>query len=97
MHTQVQSTDATIDCTAAGSCVLFAANRQDYGAERVAMPIGFGAGAATPPVAVAGTTATRTLAFTGAGSRTVPMTVTGGALLLVGGALVLLPRRRRAA
>ena len=97
MHTQVQSTDSTIDCAAAGSCVLFAANRQDYGAERAALPIGFTAGAARLPLTVAGAAATRTLAFTGAGASAVPMTVAGGALLLVGGALVLLARRRRVA
>jgi LPXTG-motif cell wall-anchored protein len=97
LHTQVQSTDSTIDCAAAGSCVLFAANRQDFGGERVAMPIEFSAGTQQPPIEVAGKGATRALAFTGAGSRTVPMTVTGIALLLAGGALVLLARRRRTA
>ena len=100
MHTHVESTDSTIDCGVAGSCVLFAANRQDYGDERVAMPIAFTAGTTTqqlPPVEVKGESATRALAFTGAGASTVPLSIAGFALLLVGGALLLVSRRRRVA
>src|SRR4051794_23283329 len=106
MHTHVDSTDATIDCGATGpGCVLFAANRNDYGDERVAVAITFVTGATTggptggpadaPAETVTVVPATRTLAFTGAGSRVVPLAVTGLSLLLAGGLLVLLTRRRR--
>ncbi len=91
IHTEVQGTEGPIDCSAAGSCVLFAANRNDYGAERAEMPITFAAG-----VDVLGASKTRALAFTGAGGATVPTAVIGVGLLLVGGALVLLARKRAA-
>lgn len=95
MHTQVDSFDATVDCSATGpGCVLFAANRNDYGAERAVMPITFGS-AGGPGVEVAGVQTTRALAFTGAGSRTLPLALTGFSLVLIGGVLVLLSRRRR--
>jgi hypothetical protein len=97
IHAQVQSTDATIDCAGdTAGCVLFAANRNDYGAERVSMPIAFATTSPTTiPVVVAGVSTTRALAFTGAGSSTGPIAWTGFALLLVGAALVLVTRRRR--
>jgi hypothetical protein len=100
MHTQVHSTDSTIDCAAAGSCVLFAANRQDFGAERAALPITFTSSGGAPPgltIGAKGESATRALAFTGAGARTVPLAVIGSTLVLVGGVLLLMSRRRRVA
>jgi uncharacterized protein (TIGR04145 family) len=90
MHTQVQGTDGPIDCSVDGSCVLFAANRSDYGVERTSVPIEFTSG-----VVVGGVSQTRALAFTGAGSSTGPATIAGIALVLAGGALLLLARRRR--
>ena len=96
IHAEVQSTDATIDCVGGAGCVLFAANRNDYGAERASMPIAFAADAdAAAVIEVEGITTTRALAFTGAGSSTGPLAGAGIALVLVGGALVLLSRRRR--
>ncbi len=89
LHTQVQTTDGVLDCSAAGSCDLFAANRHDYGVERASTPIAF-VGAE-----VAGISQSRTLAFTGAGGATMPTAFFGLASLLVGGAFVLLARRRR--
>jgi LPXTG-motif cell wall-anchored protein len=92
----VRSTDATIDCAGAGAgCVLLAANRNEYGDERVSLPISFTTG--TPPtVVIPGVSSPRALAFTGAGSSTQPLALTGIALLMIGGALVLVSRRRRA-
>jgi hypothetical protein len=95
LHTQVETTDGTLDCSAAGSCVLFAANRNDYGAEQAAVPLEFGTGSGTGPgVEVAGISQTRALAFTGAGAATMPTTLAGVALLVVGGVLLLLAKRR---
>jgi Neocarzinostatin family len=93
MRTHVQSDDATIDCTAGPGCVLFAANRNDYGEERASLAIAFGTGTTGGSGDVR---EIRALAFTGAGSRAVPLAVTGLSLLLVGGLIVLLTRRRRA-
>jgi LPXTG-motif cell wall-anchored protein len=73
--------------------VLFAANRNDYGAERVSMPIPFAESPAT--VVIVGVNTTHALAFTGAGSSTGPVAWTGFALLLVGGALLIVARRRQ--
>ena len=100
MHTQVETAQGTLDCSAAGSCVLLAANRNDYVVERVSTPIEFvgaagAAGVAGPEVRVEGISQTRALAFTGAGGGTAPTALAGFALLLVGGALVLLARRGR--
>lgn len=94
IHTEVQGTDGPIDCSASGSCVLFAANRTDYGVERAEVPIAFAAGAG---VEVRAAAQTRALAFTGAGGATLPTAVIGFGLLLVGGALVLLARKRAVA
>ena len=91
LHTQVQTTDGVLDCSVDGSCNLFAANRVDYVDERASTPIAF----AGVGVEVAGAEQTRALAFTGAGASTMPTALAGLALLVVGGALVLLARRRR--
>jgi LPXTG-motif cell wall-anchored protein len=88
LHTPVLTTDGSLDCGAAGSCELFAANRNDYATERAAISIDF---AATPTGRIA---PTRALASTGAGAATAPVTIAGFALLLLGSALVLLGRRR---
>jgi hypothetical protein len=92
LHTQVDTTDGVLDCSVDGSCNLFAANRTDYVAERAATPIAFVGGG----VEVAGKEQTRALAFTGAGAATMPTALIGLTLLVFGGALVLLARRRRA-
>lgn len=89
IHAEVQTTDATIDCAGGTACMLFAANRNDYGAERASDPITFA------PGGVAGVLVARSLAFTGAGSSTRPLTIAGFGLVLAGGALVLVSRRRR--
>jgi hypothetical protein len=89
VHTQVQGTDGPIDCSVDGSCVLFAANRRDYGVERTSIPIGF-----APGIVVEGASQTRALAFTGAGSSTVPAAVAGIGVLLGGGGLRLPPPPR---
>jgi hypothetical protein len=96
MHTEVDGTEGPINCSGSGSCVLFAANRTDYGAERAEMPITFAAGGGRD-VDVLGASRTRALAFTGAGGGTMPTAVVGLGLLLVGGALVLLARKRAVA
>ncbi len=97
MHTKVETVQGTIDCSAAGSCVLLAANRADYVVERASTPIEFDGAAevAGGEVRVEGISQTRALAFTGAGGGTAPTALAGFALLLVGGALVLLSRRGR--
>ncbi|MDQ1432162.1 MAG: hypothetical protein QOF40_2764 [Actinomycetota bacterium] len=96
IHAQVQSTDVTIDCAGgATGCVLFAANRNDYDAERVGIPVTFASTGIPAPVHLTGVSPARALAFTGAGSSTQPLALAGIALLLVGGALVLVSRRRR--
>ncbi len=74
--------------------MLFAANRNDYGVERAddadRVHRGRRGGRARS------ISQTRALAFTGAGGATLPTAVIGFALLLVGGALVLLARKRAA-
>ena len=95
LHMQVQTTNGALDCSAPGACVLFAANRNDYGAERTSVPIEFGS-PGTVAVQVEGISQTRTLAFTGAGSSTMPTAIVGVSLLVLGGALLLLARRRNA-
>jgi hypothetical protein len=100
LHTEVQGTDGAIDCSAAGSCILFAANRNDYGLERASVPIVF-AGANTEEntdvgVRVLGATATRALAFTGAGGATMPTAMVAFGMLIVGGVLLLLAKKRSA-
>jgi hypothetical protein len=92
LHTEVQTTDGPLDCGAPGACDLVAGNRDEWGAERTAVPIDFG-GVGGGLVAAPGA---RALAFTGAGGATVPSAVIGLVLLLAGAALVLLARRRRA-
>jgi hypothetical protein len=91
LHTEVQTTDGVLECSAAGSCDLFAANRNDYGVERASAPTEFASG----EVEVKGISQRRMLAFTGVGGTTVPTAMLGLTLLLVGGALVLLAQRRR--
>jgi hypothetical protein len=88
VHTTVQSASGAIACGAPGACVVFVANVSDYQNERVSLPlefVGVGVGAAE---------ATRALAFTGAGSDTVPEAAIGFGLVLLGAVLVLLTRRR---
>ena len=92
------STIAVIDgpsscADAFGTCVLRVQSLDDL-LVRADVPLGFGPTGVTPPVDVP---PTRTLAFTGAGATTVPMAALGFGLLLVGGALLLLARRRAAA
>ena len=94
LHTTVETTQDTLDCSAAGVCMLFAANRADYAVERTSTPIEF-AGVAGTEVRVEGISQTRALAFTGAGGGTAPTALAGFVLLLVGGVLVLLTRRGR--
>jgi hypothetical protein len=61
------------------------------------VPLEFGTGSGTAPgVEVAGISQTRALAFTGAGAATMPTTLAGVALLVVGGVLLLLAKRRTA-
>ena len=76
-----QSQDATVDCaTVEGGCVLFAANRQDYGAERASVPLVLAGGAAL-------------LAFTGGAH--VQFAYAGAAALGLGLLVLLLVRRRQ--
>jgi hypothetical protein len=96
LHTTVETTDGDLDCSVDGSCVLFAANRNDYAVERASAPIEFASSGSTPGIEVAGISQTRALAFTGAGAATMPTALVGLGLLLFGGALVLLARRRAA-
>jgi hypothetical protein len=81
----------TIDCTTvAGGCVIFAANRADYGAERNSVPIVFAPSALPPDTTVAGA-----LAFTGGGDRRL---LWGGlGAVLAGAVLLVVTRRRRTA
>jgi Neocarzinostatin family len=97
IHAQFQSVDAVVDCPSEpNGCVLLAANREDYGAERVTTPIVFAvAGATLAGATVAGESTTRTLAFTGAGSSTAPLAVVGGGALVLGIVLLVATRRRR--
>ncbi|HEY3669522.1 MAG TPA: neocarzinostatin apoprotein domain-containing protein [Acidimicrobiia bacterium] len=78
-----------------GTCVIRARSLDDL-LVVADVPIGFGPtpmpGPTEPPVDLP----TRTLAFTGAGASTVPTAGLGFALLLVGGVLLLLARRRAA-
>ena len=86
LHTSFQTIDHTVDClTEPSGCVLFAANRDDYGAERTAVPLVFAGTIVTPA---------RALAFTGAGSDTRPLAIGGVAAILLGLALIALQRRR---
>jgi hypothetical protein len=72
---------STVDCTTVeGGCVLFAANRDDYGAERVA-------------VALEWAGSIRLLAFTGADDR--PLVLAGTVLLGLGVTCLAVARRRR--
>ena len=76
-----QSQDATVDCaTVEGGCVLFAANRQDYGAERASVPLVLAGGPAL-------------LAFTGGAH--VQFAYAGAAALGLGLLVLLLVRRRQ--
>ncbi len=76
-----QSQDATIDCaTVEGGCVIFAANRQDYGFDRASVPLELVGGAAL-------------LAFTGGAH--VQFAYAGVAALGLGLLVLLLVRRRR--
>jgi hypothetical protein len=78
-----QSQDATIDCaTVEGGCVLFAANRQDYGYERASVPLEL--------AGVAGL-----LAFTG--GTHLGLAYSGAAALGLGLLVLLFARRRRTA
>ncbi len=87
IHRQFETTEATVDCTTEPSgCVLFAANREDYGFERATVAIVFDS---TVIVAHA-------LAFTGAGSSTEPLAIAGAGAVALGLALLLLTRRRAA-
>ena len=91
MHQQYEGNGATpVDCREPGACVLFAANRQDYAAERTSIPVVVGDGSSEFVAAPD----TRALAFTGSGGATLPIAITGVALVLLGGVLVLLGRRR---
>jgi hypothetical protein len=88
LHTSFQTTTQIVDClTQPNGCVLFAANREDYGDERTAVPLVFGTSTVVVPPG-------RPLAFTGAGSTTRPLAVAGIAAVLVGFALIALQRRR---
>ena len=94
VHEQFATVDGIVDCTAEpDGCVLLAANRDDFGAERVSLPITFAGGAGGTKVAGIGTT--RTLAFTGAGSSTEPLAIAGGGALGLGLLLLVVTRRRR--
>ncbi len=94
IHAQVKSADATIDCVGGtAGCVLFAANRNDYFAERVSIPITFAA--TSVAVTVEGATTTHTLPVTGAGSSTEPLALAGGGALGLGLLLSVVTRRRR--
>jgi hypothetical protein len=101
--TSANSTVAVIDgagscADAFGTCVIRVRSLDDLLA-RADVPLGFGpTGVATPPVEPSvDLPPTRTLAFTGAGAATVPAAALGFGLLLVGGALLLLARRRAVA
>src|SRR6185437_11510134 len=85
LHASVETADHTLDCSAPGSCVLLVANRYDLANERALVPLDFGG---VGGVQVLG--APRALAFTGAGSDTVPVVVIGVALVVLGAALLLL-------
>jgi LPXTG-motif cell wall-anchored protein len=91
LHTTIETTDGSIDCSVPDACVLFVASINDFNGERASVPLDFGGVGGVQVFA-----APRALAFTGAGSDTVPAVVIGVALVLLGGALVLLSRRRRA-
>jgi hypothetical protein len=96
LHTQVQGTNGPIDCSASDACVLFAANRNDYGAERASTPITFGVagGPGSGDVELLEAARRRALAFTGAGGATMPAAFVAFGLLVLGGALLLVARRR---
>jgi Neocarzinostatin family len=80
-----QTVDATVDCaTEPNGCALLAANRQDFGLERVEVPIVFGSTVL----------AARTLAFTGAGASTEPLALAGAGALGLGLALLVVTRKR---
>jgi hypothetical protein len=89
LHASVETADHTLDCSAPGACVLLVANRYDLANERALVPLDFGGVGGVQVLA-----SPRALAFTGAGSDTVPELVAGFALVLLGAALLLLVRRR---
>ena len=92
IRNQFQSTDGTVDClTEPDGCVLLAANRGDFGAERTTLAIVFASGTGGS----SGGTKVRALAFTGVGSGTGPLVLAGGAALALGLALLVAVRRRR--
>jgi LPXTG-motif cell wall-anchored protein len=92
LHTKFAAPKGDVDCTTApNGCVLFAANRQDFGDERTSIPIPFATGSGPTP-----TQTIRALAFTGAGSSTAPLAVVGALAVALGAALLVTARRRRA-
>ena len=97
LHTQVETTEGELDCSAAGSCVMFAANRSDYGVERASMPLEFAAARrGRTGRGGGGHLADPRAGVHRRGASTAPSAVVGVGLVLLGGALVLLARRRKA-
>jgi hypothetical protein len=94
LHSTFVSDTGPVNCLVqANGCVLFAANREDFGAERASVPISFATGAS----GAERVETIRALAFTGAGSSTRGLAAVGAIVLGLGLVVVAVSRRRRTA